>query len=97
MRTMFAAVLAVFLCLPANAQQIQCFPYDAFVERFSAMGGQLTAAGVDSEGRLVQVLTSSSGQWIVFVHLEREGVAFACPFTAGEGWEYHQPVWGEES
>tara|TARA_S200002703_G_scaffold34250_1_gene29638 strand:- start:2659 stop:2961 length:303 start_codon:yes stop_codon:yes gene_type:complete len=95
------ALLICILCglysWNARAQQIQCFPYDRFIERLQSIGEQMNDAGVDGMGNLVQLFTSEAGAWTFFVRIERNGTVFACPLAGGEGWEHHKPKRGTES
>lgn len=88
------------LCLfwnPASAQQVQCFPYDKFIDRLQSIGERMTGAGVDANGNLVQVLVSEKGGWTFIVRLERAGTVYACPLSGGEGWQRRAPKRGQKS
>lgn len=88
------------LCLfwsPVQAQQVQCFPYDDLMERLHSLGERMTAAGIDGNGNLLQVLTSDSGAWSIVVRLEKGGTVYACPLSGGEGWQVVDPKRGRKS
>lgn len=88
------------LCLfwnTAQAQDVQCFPYDRLMDRLGSIGEIMTAVGVDGNGNLVQVMTSESGGWTFLVRIERDSAVYACPLSAGEGWEHHEPKRGQKS
>jgi len=81
----------------AQAQQVQCFPYDDLIKRLQSLGERTTAAGIDGNGNLLQVLTSESGGWSIVVRVEKGGTVYACPLSGGEGWQFVKPKRGKPS
>lgn len=86
-RTAAVVVAALALTAPGADAQVQrlCMPKAAAVA--SQLGAQygevLTAAGVDSNGNLVQVYSSDGGTWTIVVTIPGGP---SCIVSAGEGW-----------
>ena len=56
-----AAIMAVFLCLPAAAQQQVCGPYDAMTKRLETQYDErLLGRGIDAVGRMLEIWGSPS-------------------------------------
>lgn len=81
----------------AKAQNVDCYLYDQFMEPMQLTGRSVTAAGIDGNGNLVQVLTSETGMWLIVVRLEKGGTVYACPLSGGEGWQNVEPKRGRAS
>lgn len=100
MRVLAALLIAIACGLfawQAKAQQVQCFPYDDLLKRLHSLGERMTAAGIDGNGNLLQVLTSASGAWSIVVRLEKGGTVYACPLSGGDGWQVVDPKRGRKS
>lgn len=100
MKILMALLIAIscgLFAFQAKAQQVQCFPYDDLLKRLHSLGERMTAAGIDGNGNLLQVLTSETGAWSIVVRLEKGGTVYACPLSGGEGWQVVDPKRGQAS
>ncbi|MEQ8814033.1 MAG: hypothetical protein RLO51_18810 [Thalassobaculum sp.] len=84
-----AAAVLLMLALQsgtAGAQAVRaCAPPDMLVQKLGQeFGEQLSAQGVDGEGNLVQVFSSSDGTWTIAVTIPGGP---SCIVSSGEGWD----------
>jgi len=84
---------------PAAAQQgVKCFPYDAAMAHLNKNTSErMAGAGVDAHGNLVTLHAAPTGEWTIVVRLMRDGAAFACPLSAGQGWQVVTEKMGQPS
>lgn len=90
MRGFFAALVAVFLCLPANAQmaqmQMMCAPRADIITNLQGKFSENTVAlGLDNSGGVVELLASPDGETWTIIVTDPQGTS--CLMAAGEFWE----------
>jgi len=72
----------------AQAQALKCFPFEESIKHLEQNTAERMAGGAaDSQGNLVLLYTAPSGSWTFIVRLVRDGKVFACPLSAGQGWQ----------
>ena len=77
-----AAIMAVFLCLPAAAQQQVCGPYDAMTKRLETQYDErLLGRGIDAVGRMLEIWGSPDGWTII---LGRPSDMVSCVMLIGQ-------------
>ena len=84
-----AAVLAVFLCAPAAAQNV-CGPYDTMTKRLETQYDErLLGRGIDAVGRMLEIWGSPDGWTVIAV---RPADMMSCVMLIGQKGTQWQPV-----
>lgn len=97
MRIIAALLFCALFPWQAQAQALKCFPFDDSIKHLEKNTAERLAGGAaDSQGNLVLLYTAPSGSWTFIVRLVRGGNVFACPLSAGQGWQSVKPK-GKES
>lgn len=88
---LFCAVCGLY-SWNAQAQSLKCFPFDSSIKHLESQTAErMTGGAVDSANNLVLLYTAPNGSWTFIVRLVRDGQIFACPLSAGEGWQAVKP------
>lgn len=94
-----AAIMAVFLCLPALAQvEVPCGPYIEMIKRLKAFDEALLGRGIDAGGRMVEIWGSPADGWTII--LVRPDDMVSCVMTIGQkgtAWQAVKPPLGPNS
>lgn len=87
-----AAVMAVFLCLPAAAQETPCGPYQAMTARLMETHlEQIRGRGIDAAGRLLEVWGGDDGWSILLVRPEDMLTCLMLVGQKGTSWQAVEP------
>ena len=76
-----AAVLAVFLCAPAAAQQQVCGPYSDMTAKLGEYGEALSGRGIDAVNRMLEIWTGPDGWTVILV---RPNDMMSCVMLIGQ-------------
>lgn len=90
-KVLWLCALSFFAFLPLEAwAQSLCGPRVAYLKQLAAEHGEVpVAAGLVSNGGLLEVLTSPSGSWTILV---TQPNGMACLVAAGESWQSEKPA-----
>jgi hypothetical protein len=87
-----AALLAVFLCVPAAAQETPCASYSDMTTKLQQSHGEaLKGRGIDMAGRMLEIWASADGWSILLVRPDNMLTCLMLVGQKGTSWQTVEP------